>query len=69
MSVCTLLAVSHTFIYNFVDRPDVMSIDEFGISRHLCESDADDNDTCSWKCSSKCKPLTDKKSSLGLMQK
>ena len=45
--------------YNFVDRPDVMSIDEFGISRHLCEPHAGDNDTCSWKCSSKCKPLTD----------
>ena len=35
--------------YHFVDRPDVMSIDEFGISRHLCKPDADVNDTCSWK--------------------
>ena len=29
--------------YNFVDRPDVMSIDGFGISRHLCEPHAGDN--------------------------
>ena len=62
VKVCTLLSVSHTFYeaaYNFVDRPEVMSIDEFGISRHLREPHAGDNDTCSWKCSSNCKPLTD----------
>ena len=52
MRVCTPLAVSHTFMKlhitcNFVDRPDVMSIEEFSISRHLCEPDADDNVTSS----------------------
>ena len=48
--------------YQYVDRPDSMSIDECGRYRPECEVSEHEGDsiTRTWKCSSKCKPLTDK---------
>ena len=48
--------------YQYVDRPDSMSIDECGRYRPECEVSEQEGDSIprTWKCSSKCKPLTDK---------
>ena len=48
--------------YQHVDRPDSMSIDECGTYRPECEVSEQEGDSIprTWKCSSKCKPLTDK---------
>ena len=48
--------------YQYVDRPDSMSIDECGRYRPECEISEQEGDSIprTWKCSSKCKPLTDK---------
>ena len=48
--------------YQYVDRPDSMSIDECGRYRPECEVSEQKGDSIprTWKCSTKCKPLTDK---------
>ena len=48
--------------YHYVDRPDSMSIDACGRYRPECEVSEQEGDSTprTWKCSSKCKPLTDK---------
>ena len=48
--------------YQHVDRPDSMSIDECGTYRPECEVSEQEGDSIprTWKCSSKCKLLTDK---------
>ena len=48
--------------YQYVDRPDSMNIDECGRYRPECEVSEQEGDSIprTWKCSSKCKPLTDK---------
>ena len=48
--------------YHYVDRPDSMSIDECGRYRPECEVSEQEGDSIprTWKCSSKCKHLTDK---------
>ena len=48
--------------YQYVDRPDSMSVDECGRYRPECEVSEQEGDSIprTWKCSSKCKPLTDK---------
>ena len=47
--------------YHYVDRPDSMSIDECGRYRPECEVSRQEGDSIprTWKCSSKCKHLTD----------
>ena len=48
--------------HHYVDRPDSMSIDECGRYRPECEVSEQEGDSIprTWKCSSKCKQLTDK---------
>ena len=48
--------------YQYVDRPDSMSVDECGRYRPECEVSEQEGDSIprTWKCNSKCKPLTDK---------
>ena len=48
--------------HHYVDRPDSMSIDECGRYRPECEVSELEGDSIprTWKCSSKCKQLTDK---------
>ena len=49
--------------YQFVDRPDSMSIDECVQYKPECEVSEQECESIprTWKCSSKCKPLTDQK--------